>query len=338
MSLLADMLSKAQRKGADKRDVPPELTRIIARRSRSGPYVRFMILSAAVVGAFIGGYMTVSYLTGRGEDILSPRESRQHEEITGRQQERQPSPHRKSPQGLRAGTDKKRGPARTKASPARRQNRKTSVAEASGQHSPAWTGSQKKLFRSAEMSSFIYTARQYEAEGRYNEALSEYRKALSITPTDPLLLNAVAYLYLRMNAPATALEYTLKALKTRPGYVPAIVNAGISYAQTGDAEKAEIFLQKAVELDPLNREALYNLALLLEKNGRTDDSLSTYRRLAESGDYDAYIHVGRMLELSGRTDEAVSVYRGITRSALVSEETRRQASRRLTALQEHNRQ
>lgn len=183
-----------------------------------------------------------------------------------------------------------------------------------------------------EASSCIYSAMQFEEQRKYPEALAEYRKALKYRPNSPFILNNISYFYLRMGVYETALQDAKKALALNSDYIPAIVNAGISLAALNRNDEAERLLKRAVASEPYNRNALYNLGLLYEKEARFEEALTLYQNLVNTGDTDAYIHMARVLEQSGRREEAIGVYSGIISSTLVSGPVKKDAEQRLGRL------
>jgi len=183
-----------------------------------------------------------------------------------------------------------------------------------------------------EAAASIYSALQFEEQRKYPEALAEYMNALKYNPNSPLILSNISSLFLQMGVYESALQYARKALAINGAYVPAMVNSGVSLAGLNKNEAAERLLKSAVDSEPYNRNALYNLGLLYEKQGKFKEALRLYQNLVNTGDTDAYIHMARVLELSGRREEAMGVYSGIIRSALISESVKKEAEQSLGRL------
>lgn len=180
---------------------------------------------------------------------------------------------------------------------------------------------------------FIYAGRQYEEEQNYAAAITEYEHAIRLKPADPFLLNAVAYLYARLQMHERGLHYALLAVNAGRDYAPALVNAGICYAKLGKKEEAEQYFKQALESPRFNREALYNLGLFYEKEKRAEEALKVYRKMVDAGDSSANVHVGRIFEMSGQREAAARVYQGMLDAAATSRESRKYATKRLAALQ-----
>lgn len=194
---------------------------------------------------------------------------------------------------------------------------------------PAAVSPDLNALNNDEASSYIYSAMQLEDQGKYAEALAEYRNALKYRPDNPLIYNNISYLYLRMGVYETALQDAKKALALNSEYIPAMINAGISLAALNRNNEAERLLKSAVASEPYNRNALYNLGLLYEKEARFEDALTMYQNLVNTGDTDAYIHMARVLEQSGRREDAIGVYSGLINSSVVSDAVKKEAEQRL---------
>jgi tetratricopeptide (TPR) repeat protein len=122
----------------------------------------------------------------------------------------------------------------------------------------------------------------------YDGALNYYDKALSIEPKNAsLLVWKGQALYGRKN-PISALNCMDRALKETPGYADALIGEGIIL--TGFAKDTEIargraaaqdFYSQAIEnfksvlnVEPDNFYAIFNMALVFEYQGRSEDAMS----------------------------------------------------------------
>mgnify|MGYP001569100521 CR=1 FL=1 len=208
----------------------------------------------------------------------------------------------------------------------------TVPSEQEGMQVPAAVSSDLNALNNDEASSYIYSAMQLEEQRKYPEALAEYLNALKYKPDNPLIYNNISYLYLRMGVYETALQDAKKALALNSDYIPAMVNAGISLAALNRDDEAERLLKRAVTSEPYNRNALYNLGLLYEKEKRFKEALDMYQNLVNTGDYDAYSHMARVFEQSGRREDAIGIYSGLINSTVVSDAVKKDAEQRLGRL------
>lgn len=105
------------------------------------------------------------------------------------------------------------------------------------------------------------------------------------------------------------------AIRVRPDSSPAHVGLGIAL-RAARQEGVEAALQRAIELDPTNSRAHFELADVLAEQGRLDSAiehLEIVRRLRPD-DMVCYVRLGQLLEASGRLDAAIAVYQdAITR-------------------------
>lgn len=197
------------------------------------------------------------------------------------------------------------------------------------------TAAPKKLSRDdlASRDAYLYSARSAETRGDYRQALENYRKALAIDGNNHLLLNNSAGVLMRLGATEEAAALLNRCLELKPGYAPALVNKGIIAIKGGNSAEGEVWLNKALAADPGNRHALMSSGLLKEKAKDYKSAATIYRRLAESGDGQGYVGMGRVAESEGNRAEAARIYRaGLGRDGL-SQEIRRQLSERLNIVE-----
>jgi tetratricopeptide (TPR) repeat protein len=157
----------------------------------------------------------------------------------------------------------------------------------------------------------LTAARSAEKRKAYSEALQLYQQALSHDQTNHTLMNNVASIYLRLGEHAAALAMTDKALRRAPEYVPALINQGIARNDLGNTAGAAENFARALELEPSNRDALFNLALFNEKNGKLDAAATIFQRLAGSGDLQGMFGLARIYEKRMQRSEAIRVYSDI---------------------------
>ncbi len=125
----------------------------------------------------------------------------------------------------------------------------------------------KKLQHALEIDSRSTNAHHYIAElyqklGQNREAEEHYRKALSLTSTDPMLLNNYGVFLCRQRRLDEAQEKFLAAAK-QPFYrTPEVAynNAGLCAREMADEVKAEEFFRKALHLNPRMSDPLYEMA------------------------------------------------------------------------------
>lgn len=89
-------------------------------------------------------------------------------------------------------------------------------------------------------------------------------------------------------------------------HADAHVNLGRLQQQRGDRQAARHHYQRALECEPDNAIAWFNLGTVLEDIDSAEAAISAYRRAAEGGLRDAHFNLARLFELAG--DRASAIY------------------------------
>jgi Tfp pilus assembly protein PilF len=113
--------------------------------------------------------------------------------------------------------------------------------------------------------------------GRLEQAVADYRKARSLHPDSPDILNNLGIALKALGRLDEALETLTRAHALRPGQADYAYNLGNALSAAGRDGEAERVWRKALENDPDHAGAHGNLANLLEKAGRHEDALEHYR-------------------------------------------------------------
>jgi Tfp pilus assembly protein PilF len=178
----------------------------------------------------------------------------------------------------------------------------------------------------------LFAARTHEAKGEFKQALDSYLKALELDPTNYVIMNNISGIYIRLKLFSEALSYASRALVIKTNYSPSLINAGIAHVSLGNLTEGEGFLARAATLDPLNRVALFNLAVLCEKQGNYDKAFENYYKLSQMRDVDGCLGAARILERQGRNSETARFYREILAIETASPSVRQFANQRLSQL------
>ncbi len=125
----------------------------------------------------------------------------------------------------------------------------------------------------------------YETLGETRLAEKHYRKAVSLGPKDSFALNNYGQYLCRTGRWKDAERYFKKATRDPLYKTPevALTNAGICAWQAGEQDKAEQYLRAALEANPLDPRALFQMAKLSFSQGnylRTRAYLQRYEQVA----------------------------------------------------------
>lgn len=97
------------------------------------------------------------------------------------------------------------------------------------------------------------------SKGRHDEAIENYKIALTLTPDNVVTLNNIGGAYLYKGEFKKAAQSLAKATELEP-YGSAFSNVGVMYYYFGDFEKAVEYYLKAIKLEPKNSKFLINIA------------------------------------------------------------------------------
>jgi arylsulfatase A-like enzyme/predicted Zn-dependent protease len=140
----------------------------------------------------------------------------------------------------------------------------------------------------------------------YADAIEEGLRFLHIFPEDPILHELIGSAYTLAEDSTHALHHLEKSIAILPDS-RILASVGELYFRTGRNDDAARALEQAIEMDPTTRAAWYLLGRIAEREGRTDDALSLYRReLANHSDaYMAALHTALILAEHDQRDEAI---------------------------------
>lgn len=181
------------------------------------------------------------------------------------------------------------------------------VAVQTNRNSAAWSWLQKAQ-SVAPKSGLPYHAmgRLHYQEKAYAKAEQALKKALSLSPDNPLFNLDMADLYANaLKKPETAIPYYRKALALNPQHAGAHHGLGMVLWKTGKGGEAEPMLRKAVELAPANPLSRIALGTLLMEQNKPEAALAAFdgalkldTRLVPAimGKGDVYLGQGKMKE------------------------------------------
>jgi tetratricopeptide (TPR) repeat protein len=102
----------------------------------------------------------------------------------------------------------------------------------------------------------------YARRGRYAQAFIDYRRALELDPSNPLISYNLGNAYLDSGQPSLAAEAFTQALTLDQGFAFAYLNRGIARERLGDVAGAAEDFRRTLELDPTAEQAQRHLMRL----------------------------------------------------------------------------
>jgi Flp pilus assembly protein TadD len=150
-----------------------------------------------------------------------------------------------------------------------------------------------------------------DKEGRQDEAIAEYRKALEIKPDYSEALNDLGVVYYEKGDLEAAIAQYRKALETQPDSANIRYNLGNALASHGKLEEAIAQYRTALKAAPNDGKVVNNLGISLGKNGQLDEAITLYRQFLKVAPDNAKAlnNLGVALLTKGDLDGAMAQYR-----------------------------
>ena len=176
---------------------------------------------------------------------------------------------------------------------------------------------------SEEIDKYITLGDNYFKEGKFDEAIIEYKKALEIKPRDDIL-NKLGQTHQQKRLAGKSEEQpakidTFKSKKTldeMPGLereqdlsIEELYDRGISYYDKGMIDKAIEEFKEVLELDPDDIETHYHLGNAYADKEMFDEAISIYKKVIEKNPefIDAYLSLSTLYLDMDMVDEAISL-------------------------------
>ncbi|MEN6317703.1 MAG: tetratricopeptide repeat protein [Syntrophaceae bacterium] len=156
---------------------------------------------------------------------------------------------------------------------------------------------------------YLYGARTYEMQGKYNQALSNYKKVLTIEPNNYIVMNNISSMLIYLHSYEEAIRYAQKALNIKKDYTSPLINIGIGYGYLGKVSESEMYFQRALIIEPSNHNALLNLGIFYEKQNSLEKANEYFVKLSDAGDVQGYLGRARIAEKQKRIADAIHYYR-----------------------------
>jgi tetratricopeptide (TPR) repeat protein len=158
---------------------------------------------------------------------------------------------------------------------------------------------------------YAYRGRALVAQGRSEEAVGDYRRAVELDPELTYVHPELALVLSRQGRMEEAIEVYRAGLRYHPNNHAMHNELGLALAQSGRAEEALGHFREAVRLKPEYPEAHNNLAILLAGSGRVDEAVRECREAIrlKPDNAGSYVNLGHLLRNQDKGQEAVEAFR-----------------------------
>jgi predicted AlkP superfamily phosphohydrolase/phosphomutase/tetratricopeptide (TPR) repeat protein len=148
-------------------------------------------------------------------------------------------------------------------------------------------------------------------QGRYDDAISEFRKAAESSEDLSIAKINIARAYFKKKDYAAALTALQEHLKRHPRSKEAENLLGNIAMEQGRTEEAESHFKQALEYEPHFTDARNSLGILYDRLGRHDDALREFLKVVEvDKDYaESYNNIGVIYKNRGKIEDAVSWFK-----------------------------
>jgi len=152
---------------------------------------------------------------------------------------------------------------------------------------------------------------QLTTQGKHEQSVNYYRKALEIKPDEIVSLNDMAMALHLLGRSDEAIACFQKALLIEPDYADAHNNFGYTLESQGNLDEAMKHYRRALEISPNNPGIHSNLANALAGRGDRDQAMVHYRRALElkPDSIRTCYNMAAALQSDGNLPEAVDYYR-----------------------------
>jgi uncharacterized protein (TIGR02466 family) len=148
-----------------------------------------------------------------------------------------------------------------------------------------------------------------QQQEKFNEALTSFRKLLSIDPRIPEVHFNLAILFTQLDKPKEAITCYRKSLQLKPDMPAAHYNLGALLQAQGQLTDAAKQYQKALVQEPGYVAALVNLGTVLQQQGRLNEAGEHYRKaLTIQPDAQGHLNLGTVLYGLGQHEEAIQAF------------------------------
>lgn len=157
------------------------------------------------------------------------------------------------------------------------------------------------------------------AQGKFQDAVASYRKAIELMPDFSLALNNCGVALKHSGEVQAALQCYQQAIELDPGYCEAHTNMGVALQELGRLKEALDCHDRAIKLQPNFADAHYNRGVVLQEQGAFSEAQKSHEAAIrlKPGFVRAYCNHGLVLHEQGKLSEALVSYQSAIASAPV---------------------
>jgi tetratricopeptide (TPR) repeat protein len=157
---------------------------------------------------------------------------------------------------------------------------------------------EKQKQSSAEVKANFDAGLQLAQEGKYAEAIAEYKKALEKDPEQPYILANMADAMSKNNQNEEALAAYQKAIALKPDDAAMYTNMGVLLGKMGKLAESQEAFKKAASVNPgAAGQNFYNLGATLVNSGKSAEAAEAFKQAiaADPNFAEAYYQLGLCL-------------------------------------------
>jgi arylsulfatase A-like enzyme/Tfp pilus assembly protein PilF len=121
----------------------------------------------------------------------------------------------------------------------------------------------------------------FEERREYDAAVAEFRAATQTDPAKVMIRLDLAKVLIEAGRNEDAQSEYETILRQQPDFPPALADFGALCMKRGKLQEAETILARALALDPEQQEARFNLATIYQRQARTGEAVTEYRRVVD---------------------------------------------------------
>jgi Tfp pilus assembly protein PilF len=162
---------------------------------------------------------------------------------------------------------------------------------------------EKRKQSSTEVQSLFDAGLKFAGEGKHEEAIAEFKKALEKDPEQANIMGNMAESYSKLDKNDEALEVYKKAVAISPDNAALFTNMGVLLSKMGKNTESQEAFKKAAALNPASSaQNFYNIGATLVNNGKTQEAAESFKQAiaADPNFAEAYYQLGMCL--SGKVE------------------------------------